>query len=225
MQNVKAFISPCHYFNDPSAAHPRLDIRTPAATNHRMKRCHWVTNDPIYIEYHDTEWGRPTRDERHLFEMLILEGTQAGLSWITILKKRAHYKKLFYDFDVLKVANMTDAQLEEILLDPGIIRNRLKIYAARKNALATLELAKTESSLSHYLWSWIDHTPIINHYEKHSDIPTQTPLSEKISKDMKSRGFTFVGPTIIYAYMGAIGMVNDHTTDCFLSDNFTSEHL
>ena len=179
-----------------------------------MKRCQWVTNDPLYIDYHDKQWGVPLHDERELFEMLILEGAQAGLSWITILKKRAHYKKLFHNFDVHKVANMTDPQLEKILLDPGIIRNRLKVYAARKNALATLKLIKETGSLNNYFWNWVDHTPIDNAFKSHAEIPAYTPLSEKISKDLKKRGFTFVGPTIIYAYMQSIGMLNDHTTDC-----------
>ncbi len=180
-----------------------------------MKRCHWVTSDPLYIDYHDTEWGVPAHDDRHLFEMLILEGAQAGLSWITVLKKRAHYKRLFHNFDVKKVAAMTDAQLEKLLLNPSIIRNRLKVYGTRKNALATLELLRTETSLNDYLWNWIDHKPIINHWKTLKESPDQTPLSEAISKDLKKRNFTFVGPTIIYAYMQAIGMVNDHTTDCF----------
>lgn len=179
-----------------------------------MKRCAWVTEDPLYIHYHDHQWGVPLHDERELFEMLILEGAQAGLSWITILKKREHYKKLFHDFQVEKVANMTDKSLEKILLDPGIIRNRLKVYGVRKNALATLKLVKEMTSLDNYFWSWVNHTPIINTYQKHEDIPGSTPLSHKISDDLKKRGFTFVGPTIMYAYMQAIGMVNDHTTDC-----------
>jgi DNA-3-methyladenine glycosylase I len=179
-----------------------------------MKRCQWMTEDPLYQDYHDNQWGVPLHDDRELFEMLILEGAQAGLSWITILKKRAHYKKVFHDFDVQKVANMTDKQLEKLLLDPGIIRNRLKVYGTRKNALATLQLIQETGTLNNYLWSWVDHKPIINKFKKHSEIPNSTPLSEKISKDLKKRGFTFVGPTIIYAYMQAIGMVNDHTTDC-----------
>lgn len=180
-----------------------------------MKRCKWVTEDPLYIEYHDTQWGVPLHDDQELFEMLILEGAQAGLSWITILKKRTHYKKLFHNFDIHKVASMTDSDLEKILLDPGIIRNRLKVFAARKNALAALKLIKEAGSLDHYFWSWVDHTTIDNAFKTHEEIPASTPLSEKISKDLKKRGFTFVGPTIIYAYMQAIGMVNDHTTDCF----------
>lgn len=180
----------------------------------RCVRCQWVTDDPLYIEYHDTQWGIPLHDDRELFEMLILEGAQAGLSWITILKKRAHYKKVFHDFDVEKVAHMTDKQLEKLLLDPGIVRNRLKVFGARKNAIATLKLNEETGTLDNYLWTWVDHKPIINTFKTHSEISATTPLSEKISKDLKKRGFTFVGPTIIYAYMQAIGMVNDHTTDC-----------
>ena len=180
-----------------------------------MKRCQWVTDDPLYIEYHDTQWGVPLHDERELFEMLILEGVQAGLSWITVLKKRAHYRKIFHNFDIHKVAAMTDVDLEEILLDPGIIRNRLKVFAARKNAIAGLKLIEEVGSLGEYFWNWVDHKPIDNGFKEHSEIPASTSLSEKISKDLKKRGFTFVGPTIVYAYMQSIGMVNDHTTDCF----------
>ena len=184
-----------------------------------MKRCEWVTEDPLYLDYHDRQWGVPLHDDRELFEMLILEGAQAGLSWITVLKKRAHYKKVFHDFQVAKVAKMTDQQLEKLLLDPGIIRNRLKVYGTRKNALATLRLIQETGTLDNYLWSWVDHKPIINRFKKHTEIPNSTPLSEKISKDLKKRGFTFVGPTIIYAYMQAIGMVNDHTIDCDFHQN------
>lgn len=185
-----------------------------------MKRCKWVTDDPLYIQYHDQEWGRPVRNDQKLFEMLILEGAQAGLSWITVLKKRARYREVFFDFDITKVAAMTDAELDHILLDTGVIRNRLKIYSARKNALAALELHKTQS-LSDYLWNWINNKPIDNKFKTSSDIPALTPLSEKISKDLKKRGFTFVGPTIIYAFMQAVGMVNDHTTDCALYQDCT----
>ncbi len=184
-----------------------------------MKRCAWVSQDPLYIDYHDHQWGVPLHDERELFEMLILEGAQAGLSWITVLRKRDHYKKVFHDFHVEKVAAMTDQELENLLLDAGIIRNRLKVFGTRKNALATLKLTEEMGSLDHYLWSWVDHKPIINGFKSFSDIPAQTPLSEKISKDLKKRGFTFVGSTIIYAYMQAIGMVNDHTTDCISFKN------
>lgn len=178
-----------------------------------MKRCEWVSDDPLYIEYHDAEWGRPVRDDRHLFEMLILEGAQAGLSWITVLKKRARYKEVFFDFEAEKVAAMSDAELDVILQDAGVIRNKLKVYGARRNAHAVLELSK-EKSLSDYLWSWVDGEPIVNEFKSLSEVPASTPLSEKISKDLKKRGFTFVGPTIVYAFMQAVGMVNDHTTDC-----------
>ena len=183
-----------------------------------MKRCEWVTKDPLYIKYHDEEWGHPVRDDRHLFEMLILEGAQAGLSWITVLKKRSRYKEVFFNFDIEKVAVMSDAQLDLILQDPGVIRNKLKIYGARKNALAALKLRK-EQSLSDYLWSWVEDKPILNSFKNRSDIPDTTPLSVKISNDLKKRGFTFVGPTIIYAFMQAVGMVNDHTSDCYLYSN------
>jgi len=180
-----------------------------------MKRCQWVTDDPLYIEYHDTQWGAPLHDERELFEMLILEGVQAGLSWITVLKKRAHYRKVFHNFDIHKVAAMSDTDLEEVLLDSGIIRNRLKVFATRKNAIVGLKLIEEVGSLGEYFWKWVDHKPIDNAFKEHSEIPARTSLSEKISKDLKKRGFTFVGPTIVYAYMQSIGMVNDHTTDCF----------
>ena len=179
-----------------------------------MTRCSWLTADPLYIHYHDHEWGVPVHDDRHLFEMLILEGAQAGLSWLTVLKKRAHYKQVFHDFEVGKVAAMSDSELEGLLLDAGIIRNRLKVFGARKNALAALKLIEEVGSLDTYFWSWTDGEPLLNHFATLADIPTQTPLSVKISKDLKKRGFTFVGPTIIYAFMQAVGMVNDHTTDC-----------
>ncbi|MFT5882481.1 MAG: DNA-3-methyladenine glycosylase I [Crocinitomicaceae bacterium] len=179
-------------------------------------RCEWCSNDPIYIDYHDSEWGLPLHDDRRLFEMLILEGAQAGLSWITVLKKRPAYRVLFHQFDVKKVAVMSDGALEEILLNPAIIRNRLKVYSARHNAIAVLKLIEEYGSLDHYLWSWVDHSPIVNHWKDLSEIPAVTPLAETISKDLKKRGLNFVGPTIIYAYMQAIGMVDDHTVGCFV---------
>ena len=180
-----------------------------------MKRCEWVSDDPLYIDYHDNEWGKPVHDDQHLFEMLILEGAQAGLSWITVLKKRERYREVFYKFEIEKVAAMTDEELQELLTDTGIIRNKLKVFGTRKNAVAALKVIEEFDSLDSYLWNWVNGSPIINHFKTLDEIPAQTPLSEKISKDLKKRGFTFVGPTIIYAYMQAIGMVNDHTTDCF----------
>ncbi len=179
-----------------------------------MTRCKWVSHDPLYIYYHDHEWGNPLHKDNKLFEMLTLEGAQAGLSWITILKKRNNYNKLFHNFNINKVASMSDSELQKILLDPGIIRNKLKIYGTRKNAIATLKIIEESGSLDHYFWKYVNHKPIINTFKKHNQIPTQTPLSTQISKDLKKRGFTFTGPTIIYAFMQAIGMVNDHTTDC-----------
>lgn len=179
-------------------------------------RCQWCTHDPIYIDYHDTEWGRPLLDDRSLFEMLILEGAQAGLSWITVLKKRPAYRALFHNFDIKKVASMSDDELEKILLDPSIIRNRLKIYSARRNALAALKLIEECGSLKNYFWNWVDNQPIINSWKDLSEVPATTELSDKISKDLKKRGFNFVGSTIIYAYMQSIGMVDDHTVDCFV---------
>lgn len=180
-----------------------------------MKRCEWVSDDPLYIDYHDNEWGKPVHDDQHLFEMLILEGAQAGLSWITVLKKRERYREVFYKFEIEKVAAMTDEELQELLTDTGIIRNKLKVFGTRKNAVAALKVIEEFDSLDSYLWNWVNGSPIINHFKTLDEIPAQTPLSEKISKDLKKRGFTFVGPTIIYAFMQAIGMVNDHTTDCF----------
>ena len=155
------------------------------------------------------------RDDRTLFEFLILEGAQAGLSWITVLKKRAHYKKVFHDFDVEACANLTEEALEALLLDPGIIRNRLKVYSVRMNAQLFLDIQKEFGSFSAYLWGFVDDNPIINHFENMSEVPASTRLSDLIAKDLKRRGFKFVGTTIVYAYLQAVGVVNDHTTDCF----------
>lgn len=178
-------------------------------------RCNWCLHDPIDIEYHDTEWGVPVHDDRLLFEMINLEGAQAGLSWFTILKKRAHYKKLFSDFDAKKIAKYSDEKLEKILLDPGIVRNRLKVYGVRKNALAFIKIVESHGSFDNYIWQFVNHKPIINSHKTMSTVPTETDISKLMSKDLKKRGFTFVGSTICYAYMQATGMVNDHMTDCF----------
>lgn len=178
-------------------------------------RCAWVTDDPLYIDYHDREWGVPVHDDRFLFEFLILEGAQAGLSWITILQKRAGYHECFHDFEVQKCAKMTDKYLEKCRLDPGIVRNRLKIYSVRTNAQKFIEVQKEFGSFSDYLWGFTEGKPIINYWEKISEVPVSTALSDKISRDLKTRGFKFVGSTIVYAYLQAVGLVNDHTTDCF----------
>ncbi len=179
------------------------------------KRCTWCGDDPLYVDYHDQEWGVPVWDDETLFEFLILEGAQAGLSWITILRKREGYRKLFSNFDANKIAKYRDSKLDKILTDPAIIRNRLKVYGARKNARAFLEVQAEKGSFANYMWDFVDGTPIQNRRKSMSEVPATTPLSDTISKDMKKRGFTFVGSTIIYAHMQATGMVNDHTTDCF----------
>ena len=178
------------------------------------KRCTWCLHDPLDIEYHDTEWGLPQHDDRMLFEMINLEGAQAELSWFTILKKRPNYKKLFANFDAKKISKFTDEKLEEILLNPGIIRNRLKVYGVRKNANAFLKVQEEFGSFDKYIWRFVDGKPKVNEWEDMSNVPAVTDISKTMSKDLKKRGFTFVGPTICYAYMQAVGMVNDHSTDC-----------
>ncbi|MDB6088696.1 MAG: DNA-3-methyladenine glycosylase [Gammaproteobacteria bacterium] len=179
------------------------------------KRCGWAgSTDPDYIRYHDKEWARPVHDDRLLFEMLTLEGAQAGLSWSTILRKRAHYQRAFADFDPKKVARFDAARKAALLLDAGIVRNRLKIDSTVTNAQAFLAVQREFGSFDHYLWSFVDGKPVIKGTRK--GIPTRTELSDRISKDLKKRGFRFVGTTILYAYLQAVGVVNDHTPDCFL---------
>jgi len=169
----------------------------------------------LYAAYHDTEWGVPSHDDPYLFEMLILEGAQAGLTWETILKRRTGYKKAFYNFDATKVATMTDTELELLRTNPDIIRNRLKIYSTRKNAQIFLAIQKEFGSFNHYLWGFVDNKIILNTPRSLQDIPTKNNISDTISKDLKKRGMSFVGSTIIYAYMQAIGMVNDHNQSCW----------
>lgn len=173
-------------------------------------------NQEFYAEYHDSEWGIPAHNDQHLFEMLILEGAQAGLSWEIILKRRTGYRKAFYHFNPYKVAAMSDAELEALRNNQEIIRNRLKIYAARKNAQAFLAIQKEYGSFNKYVWNFVDHKPIINNWQSMKDLPTKTSISDALSKDLKKRGMTFVGSTIIYAYMQAVGMVNDHVSGCWL---------
>ena len=179
------------------------------------KRCKWCGSDPLYVEYHDTEWGVPVWDDHTLFEFLILEGAQAGLAWITVLRKREGYRKLFAGFDAARVARFTDKKLDKLLTDPRIIRNKLKVYGARKNARAFLEVQEAFGSFSDYIWGFVDGDPIQNRFKRMSDIPATSKVSDALSKEMKKRGFTFVGSTIMYAHMQATGMVNDHTTECF----------
>lgn len=181
-----------------------------------LTRCAWVNlNEPVYITYHDEEWGTPRHDDGHLFEMLCLEGAQAGLSWLTILKKRQGYRAAFDQFDMAKVARYDDAKITALLADPGIVRNRLKVNAAVANARAALAVREQFGSLDAYLWQFVGGAPIINHWRTLAEVPAETAESRAMSKDLLQRGFRFVGPTICYAFMQAVGMVNDHTTDCF----------
>ena len=179
-----------------------------------LTRCQWVSQEPIYIEYHDKEWGKPVFEDQQLFECLLLEGAQAGLNWITVLKKRENYRQAFHQFDPKKIATMSDEALESQLQNPGIIRNRLKVFGFRKNALAYLKLIESQS-FSEYLWSFVDGQPVINRWRTLSEVPANTEQSDLMSKSLKKAGFTFVGTTICYAFMQAVGMVNDHTQDCF----------
>jgi len=178
-------------------------------------RCSWAGNDPVMRGYHDREWGVPLHDDRQLFEFLVLEGAQAGLSWSTVLNKREAYRRAFHDFDIAKVARMTDAALDKLLLNPALIRNRLKIYSARRNARAALELIDEFGSLDAYFWSFVGGKPIRNRWSGRGDVPARTEVSDRLSKDLKKRGFNFVGSTIMYAHMQATGMVNDHFVGCF----------
>jgi DNA-3-methyladenine glycosylase I len=192
----------------------------------QLHRCTWAGSDPIYEQYHDEEWGVPLHDDVRLFEMLNLEGAQAGLSWITILKKRDGYRKAFDNFDPAICAAYSDEYLESLRQDPGIVRNKLKIYAVRANARAFLEVVKEFNSFDNYIWSFVDHKPVVNFYKSLGDLPANTPVSDTMSADLKKRGFKFVGSTICYAYMQSVGMVNDHTTDCFRhAELVRSEHL
>ena len=182
----------------------------------KKTRCPWAGDTPIYVDYHDNEWGRPVHDDRRLFEMLILEGMQAGLTWLTVLKKRESFRKAFDGFDPKKVARYGDAKIQKLLADEGIIRNRLKVNGAVINAKLFLEIVKTHGSFDKFIWAYVDHKPVVNRPKKIEDIPATTPVSDMISRDLKKMGFKFVGSTIIYAFMQATGMVNDHITDCFV---------
>jgi len=181
----------------------------------KVKRCHWVDESQVYQQYHDVEWGVPSYDDQHLFEMLILEGVQAGLSWITILKKREGYRKAFDQFNAEKMARYTDKKIEKLLLNPEIVRNRLKVNAARTNAQCYLQVLKEYDSFSDYIWQFVNFKPIKNKWQNFKDIPVTTGESDAMSRDLKKRGFKFVGSTICYAYMQAVGMVNDHEKQCF----------
>ena len=178
-------------------------------------RCAWVGDDPLYLAYHDEEWGVASHDDRHLFEMLLLEGAQAGLSWRLILGKREAYRRAYDDFDPARIAAWDEAKMERLARDPGIVRNRLKIRAARTNAAAALEVAARHGGLAPFFWRFVDGTPIVNRWRSVDDMPASTPLSERLSRELRGLGFKFVGPTICYSFMQAVGMVDDHTRDCF----------
>ncbi|MEZ4386129.1 MAG: DNA-3-methyladenine glycosylase I [Candidatus Krumholzibacteriia bacterium] len=178
-------------------------------------RCEWCGADPLYVAYHDREWGVPSRQDRHLFEMLILEGAQAGLAWITILRKREGYRRALCGFDPERLARFTEADQARLLADPGIVRNRLKIASAVRNARAWLQLVQERGSFADYLWDFVDGAPVQNSFRSLKDLPASTPLSDRISKDLKRRGFNFVGSTIVYAYLQSVGVVNDHVVGCF----------
>lgn len=185
------------------------------ATPKDPTRCLWCGTDPLYQQYHDEEWGVPVRDDQRMFEFIILEGAQAGLSWITILRKRENYRAAFDNFDPEKIARYTPARIEKLLLNPGIVRNRLKVEAAVRNARAYLNIQEKQGSFSDYLWQFVDGEPVQNSWASMKQVPASTAQSDQMSKALKKEGFKFVGSTICYAHMQATGMVNDHTVDCF----------
>ncbi len=182
-----------------------------------------MTGDPLYLEYHDREWGVPLHDDAKLFELLVLETFQAGLSWLTVLKKRENFRTAFDHFDASKMARYDGATLETLLQNPGIVRNRLKLRAAVENARAFLKVQETFGSFAGYLWDFIGGAPVLNTWESSAEVPAATPLSDLLSRDLKRRGFSFVGPTVVYAFMQASGMVMDHTTGCFRHDELSRE--
>ncbi|WP_426207061.1 DNA-3-methyladenine glycosylase I [Providencia sp. PROV272] len=177
-------------------------------------RCHWVNQDPEYIAYHDNEWGKPTKDNQQLFEMICLEGQQAGLSWYTILKKRQDYRILFHQFDPAKIAMMSEQDVDSLMQDPRIIRNRAKINAIIANAKAYLKMSENGEDFSTFLWQFVGGKPIVNQWQSHTQVPTETELSKRLSKALKKRGFKFIGSITCYAFMQATGMINDHLKDC-----------
>ncbi|MCH9631711.1 MAG: DNA-3-methyladenine glycosylase 1 [Chlamydiae bacterium] len=188
----------------------------------QKKRC-FGSHNKVYASYHDSEWGVPVHDDRHLFEMLILEGAQAGLSWETVLKRREDYRQAFYNFDVKKVAKMSDKQLDDLIENGKIIKNRLKIYSTRLNAQVFLKIQEEFGSFDRYLWRYVDGKPLQNHWKNFDEVPVSTQESDQLSKDLKKRGMKFVGSTIIYAYMQAVGLVDDHLSDCWRCHSHSSE--
>jgi len=187
-----------------------------------VTRCEWTTgSDPLMLAYHDEEWGAPSHDDRHLFELLTLEGAQAGLSWATILRKREGYRRLFAGFDPEQVSRFGTADVERLLQDPGIVRNRLKVESTIVNAARVLELQEELGSFDAYLWRFVDGRPLVGGWRTLKELPAETDLSRALSRDLKRRGFRFVGPTVCYAFMQAVGLVNDHTADCFRFEELT----
>lgn len=179
-----------------------------------MKRCNWCKDDPLYVKYHDEEWGVPVHDDKTLFEFLVLEGAQAGLSWITILRKREGYKKAYDDFDVEKVADYGEEKIDELLLNPGIVRNKLKVRSSINNARLFMDIQKEFGSFDSYIWGFTDNLQVENNWEDVSQMPATSELSDKVSKDLKKRGFKFTGSTIMYSYLQAVGIINDHMVWC-----------
>jgi DNA-3-methyladenine glycosylase I len=194
--------------------------RKPLRTPHDRPRCAWPGEDPLYIAYHDEEWGVPLQDDRALFEMLMLEGAQAGLSWITILRKRDNYRRAFDGFEPAKIARYTPKKIERLMQDERIIRNRLKIEGAVLSARAWLEIMEEGPGFSAFLWQFVDGKPIVNRFRQGDRLPAETDISRQLSKELKRRGFKFVGPTIVYAFMQAVGMVNDHLVSCYRHPEF-----
>ena len=188
------------------------------------KRCSWPGDDPVYVDYHDTEWGVPVHDDRTWFEFICLDGQQAGLSWITVLKKRENYRKAFHNFDPAMVSRMRDSTIERLLNDAGLIRNRLKLYSIPLNAKAFLKIQDEFGSFNDYIWKFVDHRPLDGKRSKMSDVPATSVESDVMSKDLKKRGFKFCGSTICYAFMQAAGMINDHLEDCFRYQEIKSLH-
>ena len=186
-----------------------------AMKNNLQKRCSWVTNDPLYIDYHDKEWGNPQYDSLKLFEKICLEGQQAGLSWITVLKKRDEYRRCFFNFEPQKIIQLTATDIESLLENEGLIRNRLKLNSIVKNAHAYLAMQNNNEDFSQFIWSFVNGKPIINHFNDISEVPVSTEISDRMSKALKKRGFSFVGTTICYAFMQSMGLVNDHFENCF----------
>ena len=196
---------------------PKTNKQKPPKKNMEKTRCEWCTNDPIYKNYHDNEWGKPNHNDNHLFEMLILEGAQAGLSWLTILKKRENYRKAFDNFNPKKIANYDQKKIEKLLQNSGIIRNKLKIHSAIKNAKIFLQIQKEHGNFYNYLKTFTNGKITKNTYDNWKQAPTTNELSDKISKNLKKKGMTFVGSTIIYSYLEAIGIMNNHTKNCFMN--------